>query len=318
MQLILRKLSQITSSYFFVIVTSIVLGLYIGTVYPSFVNSHPNISLLALAGIFFLSSLKIELQKVFEALSDKLLLVVVIVFMLIALPFGVYYATAAIFPTLAISFLLLAAMPSGMTAPFLTELAGGKQGLALVLTVVTSLLAPFTVPTVVYLAAGHEVGVNFFDMFVLLAEAIFIPFVAAQIIKRYAQKTVDSFSFSFRFISTVLLGILIIFVIAKRPTEVMQVFSGGETLIYILGLTILFLVFHVLGYYTIFWRHKQDRITIAVCLTYMNFTLAIVLADRFFADTAHIVVPTVLSVLPWAFFFIPFRRIIQENEFLKV
>jgi len=47
--------------------------------------------------------------------------------MLFVLPVAVYYITSAVYPSLAIAFLLLAAMPVGMTAPLLAEISGGKH-----------------------------------------------------------------------------------------------------------------------------------------------------------------------------------------------
>jgi BASS family bile acid:Na+ symporter len=317
MKKLAKQLHSVLSSLLFVIVVSVALGIYVGVSYPALDETYPHISLYALAGIFFLSSLKIELRQVVQALSDKTMLFVVVLCMLILFPFLIYYATNALYPTLAVSFLLLASMPSGMTAPFLTELAGGKQSLALVLTVITSLLAPITVPFVMYVAAGHTVSVDVIGMFTLLAQAIFIPFFLAQLIKRYASGIIRKTSWVFKPVSTVLLGVLIMFVIAKRPGEVIDLFQGGESLVYMLGLIVLFTVLHILGYLTVFWRHKKERVTTAVCLTYMNFTLAIVLADTFFATESYIVVPTVLSVLPWALFFIPFRSFVKRKRSLS-
>ena len=58
-----------------------------------------------------------------------------------------------------------------------------------------------------------------------------------------------------------------------------------------------------------FSKQEQEafnRVTITICLTYLNFTLAIYLAGKFFNDP-KIVVPVVLSVLPWSLLIIPFK-----------
>jgi len=310
-------LFKLAESLFIVIILSIVLGLYVGLYFPEFVSKYPYISIISLACIFFLSALKIDLKKVLSALSDKWMLVVVIIFMLLLLPFVVFHITNFLYPTMAISLLLLAAMPSGMTAPLLSELAGGKQSLALVLTVVTSLLAPFTVPFIVSTTAGTLVVVDTFSMFKTLAIVIFIPFGIAQGLKYYFQSTINTLAPSFKSISTILLGILVMFVIAKQPKELLEVLKGGESFMYLIILFVFFVILHILGYFTIFWRKKRDRLTIAVCLTYMNFTLAITLASQFFSDYPNILIPTILSVLPWAILFIPFRYLVKKIGLLE-
>jgi BASS family bile acid:Na+ symporter len=311
-----QLLLKLTESLFVVVSLSIIIGVYVGLYFPDFVAEHPNISLTALAAIFFLSALKIDMKKVLQALADKWMLAVVIFFMLFALPFVVFHVTNYLYPTIAISLLLLSAMPSGMTAPLLSELAGGKQSLALVLTVVTSLLAPITVPLVVQFTAGTVVAVDSWGMFIRLVQVIFIPFLIAQVLKYYFQPAINAVAPAFKSVSTVLLGILILFVIAKQPHEIVALFQGGESVVYLSILFLFFAVLHILGYITVFWRHKRDRVTIAVCLTYMNFTLAITLASEFFKEP-NIVVPTILSVLPWAIMFIPFRMVVKKMGLLS-
>ncbi len=99
--------------------------------------------------IFFLTSLKIDIKKVWKEIDNVYELIIPVVAILIVFPAIVYLVASLAAPSLAIGLLLLAAMPIGMTAPLLVEVLGGKVGMALVLTVITSLLAPFSIPLVV-------------------------------------------------------------------------------------------------------------------------------------------------------------------------
>ncbi len=309
-----RIVAKISSSLLFIIGVAFVIGIGIGTHTPEVVGKYPYVSLVALAGIFFLSALKIDFHEVRGALSDVKTLLISALFMLVLLPVVVFFVTEALYPEVAIAFLLLSAMPSGMTAPFLTSLAGGREEYALVEAVLTSLLAPLSVPLVVALMVGADISIDAFAMFSRLAIIIFLPFILAQIIKRIIPRTINRIEQSFTPISTGLLAILIAFVVAKRPEEILALGSGGESLLYLFALIVLFIVLHVLGYTAIWWKKKKERIAIATCLTYMNFTLAIDLSDTFFGDMPSIVVPTILSVIPWALLFIPFRALMRHTQ----
>jgi len=300
---VIRKAyNYLTESYLVVVF----LALFLGIVFSKNVIFLAEHSTVVLGVIFFLSALKINMREITDSLTDKKMLIAVNVFMLILFPVLIYYGTLAIVPSLAIAFLLLATMPAGMTAPLLSEISGGKQSLALVLTVSTSLLAPVTVPFMMKILAGATISIDFFDMLFSLAKVIFIPFILANILKLFWEDSVNKTTMHFKSISVLLLGVLIMSVVAKQADVIIEGLYGGEALIYLALLFALFLVFHIFGYFTIFWREKSDRITTTVCLTYMNFTLAIYLADKFFQDPS-IVVPVVLSVIPWAILLTPFK-----------
>lgn len=304
----MRKIyNYLTESYLVVVL----LALFFGVVFSQSILFLEEYSTIVLGAIFFLSALKINMREVIASLADKKMLIAVNVFMLILFPILIYYGTLAIVPSLAVAFLLLAAMPVGMTAPLLSDISGGKQSLALVLTVSTSLLAPITVPFIMQTLVGSTISVDFFDMFFALAEVIFIPFILANVLKLFWQKGVDKVAVHFKPVSVLLLGILIMSIVAKQADIIIDGLYGGQALMYLGFLFILFIVFHILGYFTIFWREKSERITTTVCLTYMNFTLAIYLADKFFQEPS-IVIPVVLSVIPWAILLIPFKYIMAR------
>ncbi|NQU83714.1 MAG: bile acid:sodium symporter [Parcubacteria group bacterium] len=300
-----KLFNKLIESYIFVVL----LALAAGIIFPAQAIKLAPYSTIFLGIIFFFSALKIDLKEVVGYLKDKKMLVVVNLFMLIILPIIVYYTTLAVIPELAIAFLILAAMPSGMTAPLLSEICGGRQSLALVLTISTSLLAPITVPLVIQIIIGTDITISFIEMFFALAKVIFIPFALANFVKYFWKSKIKATHFTFKPISIILLGLLIMGIIAKQSETIMTNLQG-QFLIYLALLFVLFAVLHVIGYFTIFWRHKRDRISTTVCLTYMNFTLAIYLVGEFFTEP-NIIIPVVLSVLPWSLLVIPYKYIMK-------
>jgi len=301
-----QLLQRLTESYIFIVLAALLIGI----IFPAHAIKLAPYSTIFLGIIFFLSALKIDLKEVGKYLHATKMLVVVNLMMLIVLPIIVYYATLAVVPELAVAFLILTAMPCGMTAPLLSEICGGRQSLALVLTISTSLLAPFTVPFIFNLVAGASIDVSFLDMFLSLAKVIFIPFVLANIIKYFWQSKIKKTYSTFKPISIILLGLLITGIVAKQADTIVTNLQG-QFLLYLVLLFVLFIVLHILGYLTVFWRDKKDRITTTVCLTYMNFTLAIYLVGEFFTEP-NIVIPVVLSVLPWSLLIIPYKHIMLK------
>lgn len=305
---LLHYFHQLIESYVFVLLLSLTLGLLL----PQYAIYLAPYGTFFLGIIFFLSALKIDLKEVLKYLKDQKMVVAVNFVMLIGLPVVVYYATLLVYPDLAIAFLLLAAMPAGMTSPLLAEICGGKQSLALVLTISTSLLAPFTVPLMVKLLAGATVQVDTLSMFLSLVKVIFVPFILANIVKYFWHHKIKVTYFTFKPISTALLGLLIMGIVAKQAETIL----GGLNITFLIevaALFILFIFFHVVGYYTAWWRKHDDRVTVTICLAYLNFTLAIYLAGKFFNDP-KIVVPVVLSVLPWSLLIIPFKYLTKKSK----
>jgi BASS family bile acid:Na+ symporter len=234
-----------------------------------------------------------------------------LVLMLGVFPVVVYYLTLSLYPPLAIAFLLLSAMPSGMTAPLLTSIAGGKQSLALVLTVLTSLVAPFSIPILVQVLLGSTVAVDAFDMFQTLLVVIGVPFLLAHTVRSIMPVCARYVGKQSKGVSIVLLGLLVAGIVAGQA----EVLLGGLSVTYVVGtlgaLVAVFVLLHALGYVTAFWRSKEERIAISVCLTYMNFVLALYLGNEFFPEEGA-VVPIICAIVPWVLLLSPFRYIVRR------
>jgi len=67
----------------------------------------------------------------------------------------------------------------------------------------------------------------------------------------------------------------------------------------------------VAGYFVAYWRPCNDRTAVSICMTFMNFTLAIYLAGLYFSDP-NVLLATVLVVFPWAIMLLPFRFVVHK------
>lgn len=303
----LTRIRRLSESYILILLLAITVGLF----FPVQIRPISSLGSVLLGLIFFFSALKMDLREVRACLRDYMMIITAVAFMLVAFPVIVYYLTLPILPSFAVAFMLLAAMPCGMTVPLLADVTGGRQDLALVLTILTSLLAPFTVPLVIHALAGSSVTVPFWPMFLTLVKVIIVPIGIANIVKALFHKDVNAASYAFKPISLALLGLLIAGIVAKQHAEILSALTAHFALA--LGaLFILFILFHFAGYSIIFWRDRQVRLTVSTSLTYMNFTLAIYLAGQFFPTDQDVLVPIILSLIPWSLTVIPYKEIVKR------
>lgn len=309
---LIRSLPQLLQSYILILF----IALFVGLVFADVVKPVSSYGAYLLAAIFFMSALKIDFKEAWKCIKDYRMLAVTNIVMLLVFPAVVYYLTLLILPQYAIAFMILAAMPCGMTCPLLAEVTGGRQDLALVLTISTSLLAPFTIPLVIHLLAGSAVAVSFMTMFLSLVKTVILPIALANVVKLVWNKKISAASYRFKPISLLLLGLLIMGIVSKQADMIIDGLRGAF-LVSLIALFVLFILFHVAGYFMIYWRDRRDRITISVCLTYMNFTLAIFLVGEFFTDP-NIVVPIILSTIPWSLMVIPYKYYVKRMGWVKV
>jgi BASS family bile acid:Na+ symporter len=243
------------------------------------------------------------------------MLLIVNLFMLILFPLIAYYFGMLVAPSIALPLLILAAMPSGMTVPLLSEIIGGKQDLALIFAVTTSLLAPITVPFILQLSIGATVPVSLLSIFISLGKIIFIPFLLAAILKeplKHKQHIIDTIS---KPLSLLLLGLIIAGMVATQA-ELLLASINTHFAAYLVAMCIFFVITYLIGYFSIFWHPYQDRLAIAVSLTYMNITLAIYIAGTFFPESG-VLIPIIIAVLPWSLSLTLFKKIAEMTHRTK-
>lgn len=308
---IFRYFLILVQSYLFVIIAALLAGLFLSK-YTLLLTPF---STLFLQIIFFLSSVKLNPKLILKEMKDVKMIFYVNVLKLFLFPAIIFLIAKITIPELAVPLLLLTAMPVGMTTPLLTEVAGGKVGIALVLTLTTSLLAPFTIPLVVSLFAKTAITVSVATMFWNLTNVIFIPFLIAQFVRHFFQEKIKKTYKLFKPVSLILLGLLITGAVAKQASIIHERF-GLQLAIDLLILFIMIALFLVAGYFVSNKHPKADRIAISLSLTFMNFSLSIFLASLFFKDP-NVLLTSVLVIIPWALMLIPFKYFMNRIELKK-
>jgi BASS family bile acid:Na+ symporter len=272
----------------------VLFALIAGVLFPEQLRPLNAYTTLLLMMIFLVSSLRLDLGELTSYIKDWKMLAVANLIMLVLMPLGMWFPAWVFAPDWALAFLIAGAAPTGLTIALVADLFGGRQSLAMLVAVTTSLLAPLAMPFVLWLAVGESVDFPVMNMFTSLFMTIVIPFGVAMLIKRKAKKFVARHDLAWREISLALFGILVAGVTADSIIGSNYTFNPHD-----LGIVIVMTAFMGgiawFGYATTYWRTPAERVTIALCLVYMNNTVALYIGDRFFAEQN--VVPKLIIIL---------------------
>ncbi len=287
-------------------ISVILLAFLLGLAFPSVFQPINQWSTQLLILVFFFSSLRLSLSEIVEYAHDWRMLFITSIYMLVILPFALYLPVRLFDPSWSIALLIMGAMPTGMTIALMAEFFGGKTSLALVITTVTSLLAPFTIPIVTKIAVGQAVPIPALQMFWSLLLTIAAPFVFAMLVKRATPKFVAKHDQHWRNISVAAFGLLIVGIVANTQTGTPITITLRDV-VFLIASTVLLGTFTWAAYFITPWRKPAERITIALCMLYLNNTLALFVADKFFK--AQGVVPKQVLLLVVVNALLPFIKI---------
>jgi predicted Na+-dependent transporter len=164
----------------------------------------------------------------------------------------------------------------------------------MLITAATSLLAPFSVPLIFQLLIGQSIPIPTAQLFGDLLLTIVLPFAVAAVVQRRAPAFVQRHTGVWRQISVTSFGILIAAIVADTTAGSTVVLGWDEVgillvmLVYMGGIT-------WLAYAMAWWRTQSERATIALCMIYMNNTLALFIGNRYFPNQN--VVPRLVIIL---------------------
>ena len=260
--------------------------------------------------ILFMSFLRMDFTSLLRLRPGDLAEVAFWVMVKLALLPAVMWAiTWLLLPDYALPVLLLCGVATGVTAPFFAGVLGADLGRVLQLTVVSSLLVPFTLPALLKLLAGAEVSVSFVDMARMLALVIFLPLGLALMIRRLwprLAQTVLNIQFP---VSVTLFGLINMGIFAGYAGFFREHLDqvGGITLLS-MGLVVVSVGGGALLGATS--RHFSG-LTGAVGLTFINNVLALVFGADFFGPRAALL--AAMYMLPIFLSLIPLRWLAQAT-----
>jgi BASS family bile acid:Na+ symporter len=288
----------------FILLLVIFSAMGVGIGLPEFGRVFSPYPLYFMMSQLFFSFLKIDFLQVFHELRKKgFILFVLCLFKLCILPAGLFFITQAIWPEYALPVLLLSGISTGVLGPFISGLLEASTLLVLMMVVVSSLLAPFSLPALVSLLIGHTIEISFLVMVRILVMVIFLPALAAILLRHLCPTYLEKlekvqFPASLIFIACINLGVFAKYSSFFIGTPV----KVAET---ILVSFILSAVYHLLGFLVTWGMNREDRLAGAISFAYMNNVLIVAFSSQFFGPLSPAL--AALYMLPFFTMIVPAR-----------
>lgn len=237
----------------------------------------PYVGYLLMALMFF-SCIGIDLKMVMKGLKRpwRSLMILGVVHVLSAgIVMGLHYY-GLFSDEIFLGLILATVTSSGLSVIFLTSLFGGETSKSLVISSASNILAPISMPFLVYLFARTEIQVDAIGMAWTITKFVILPLIAAALVRRtqFDEWLEDKGTY----ISIGILFLIIIGIVAGvrdvilENIELSLFLSGVVTVLVSLN----FLVGYLLG------KGKKEKIAFAISASYKNFTLSTVIALALF------------------------------------
>jgi len=288
-----------------------------GLFFPEWFVSAQGLTVFLLQFIFFISGLRIDLPSILAEFRDAKLLFVVGFLRLIAFPLFVAGLATVFFPELLAPLVLLSAMPAGMTSPLFVDMIRGNVPLSLFVTAGTSLLSVVSLPLVFIFLGGTVAAFEPETVFRTLFQVMALPLFLAQLVRMstFGRYFITKSQAIGRTGSIMALWLLIATITSKHSTEILSGLMSDISVKAFFLMSGLLLLFHFACYFACFWRSRRDRLTVTLSLSYMNFTLAIFLAESIFRDPSAVMV-VILSMLPWNIGLLLFQWFVRRSGWI--
>jgi BASS family bile acid:Na+ symporter len=169
--------------------------------------------------------------------------------------------------------------------------------------VVSSLLAPFSLPALVSLLIGQTIEIPFLIMVKILAMVVFLPAVAAILLRYLYPSFLEKmervqFPVSLTTIACINLGVF-----AKYSSFFIEMpVKVAET---ILLAFILSAIYHLVGFLVTWGMKREDRLAGAISFAYINNVLIIAFSSQFFGPLSPAL--AALYMLPFFIMIVPAR-----------
>lgn len=207
--------------------------------------------------------------------------------------------------------LLLSGISAGVTAPFFCQLLGGDQARALQLTVFTSILVPFTLPSLVGLLVGHQINLPLVAMGRMLAMVIFVPLLLAWLTRRLLPALLGPLGrIQFPLVITLffLINLGVFAPFAQFIMEQAGQVATAVALSCLLGAAYFGTVW-AMGYLS---GHRLDNLSYGTGLIFINNVLVVVVAAKFFGPRSPLLAAAYM--LPFFLMLLPFRLIKPHRD----
>ena len=256
---------------------------------------------LSLAFIMFSLGLGLSLSdftRVFSKPRDFLigLFFQIIVLPIVALIIVMFWPLS---PELAIGVMILAAAPGGVTSNVLTSFAKGNIALSISLTAINSILCVITVPLIlmVSLTVLDMGSINEGQSLFSVASQMFLIVTIPVLIGVLLSGVLSSFEKIAKNISIILFVLVLIGAILSQRENVVSYFAQAGLVMLFLNVIMIIIVFFLSKSFN---ASKETFRCWLMEVGLQNGTLAIVVANTFFASTVYLIPAAIYSLIMYA------------------
>ncbi len=202
-------------------------------------------------------------------------------------------------PELAVGVMILAAAPGGVTSNVLTSYARGNIALSISLTAINSILCVVTVPIILIISlsilgyGSLNEGQSLFSVALQMFLIVTIPVILGVLL----SNLLSSFQKVAKNISIILFVLVLIGAIISQRENVVSYFTQAGLVMLILNITMMIIVYFLSKYLN---SSKETFRCWLMEVGLQNGTLAIVVANTFFASTVYLIPAAIYSLIMYA------------------
>ncbi len=202
-------------------------------------------------------------------------------------------------PELAIGVMILAAAPGGVTSNVLTSYARGNIALSISLTAINSILCVITVPIILIISlsilgyGSLNEGQSLFNVAIQMFLIVTVPVILGVLL----SSLLSSFEKISKNISIVLFALVLLGAIVSQRENVISYFAQAGLVMLILNIIMMITVYYLSK---LFKANKETFRCWLMEIGLQNGTLAIVVANTFFASTVYLIPAAIYSLIMYA------------------
>ena len=202
-------------------------------------------------------------------------------------------------PELAIGVMILAAAPGGVTSNVLTSYAKGNIALSISLTAINSILCVITVPIILIISlsilgyGSLNEGQSLFSVAIQMFLIVTVPVILGVLL----SSMLSSFEKIAKNISIILFALVLLGAILSQRENVISYFAQAGLVMLILNIIMMIIVYFLSKF---FKANKETFRCWLMEVGLQNGTLAIVVANTFFASTVYLIPAAIYSLIMYA------------------
>lgn len=286
------------------------IGCIAGLVWPYWEWAPDVLVKLILMTATFIACFKMNMVE-FKQLAWKRLSVLILLRYTV-LAWVAYYVLVLFLPVeIALAAMLMVALPAGVSSPAITHLMGGQVTLAAIVTLVTTLLVPFSIPLLFSVVGSGSVTPDPLHLLETLTVILIVPCLLFLLLRKvrpiHAPLQVGIHRYGKSIV--VLLTALMLAIVVGKQREFVLADIGLLSQMVVLTFAVLSLLLWI-GWASGKSMARDQQIALATTSGFNNAALGVALAALHFSPM--VVIVTVAAEISWAFLPFVMRWLMRE------